>query len=99
MCARLPFIGNLFFVFRFVLNVIIAYQLFHANQDDAAKILIMLIGKWLEELDNSSDEFYRSISNGLKHVLIATFVHMKPSKYLTNKNIQQVKTNLVYKII
>lgn len=56
----------------------------------------MYIGKWLEELDACGDEFYLAMSDGLKHVLIGTFVHMKPTKNLTDTSIQQASVNLVY---
>lgn len=37
---------------------------------------ILEIGKWLEELDSGTDEFYLSINTGLQHVMKATFIHM-----------------------
>lgn len=34
------------------------------------------IGKWLEELDKGTDEFYLSINTGLQHIIKASFIHM-----------------------
>lgn len=64
-------------IFRYIANIIIGYELFVREKEETAKILILLIGKWLEKLDNSGNAFYLSISNGLKNVLLSTFVHMK----------------------
>lgn len=36
---------------------------------------ILEIGNWLEKLDKGTDDFYLSISTGLKHIRMANFVH------------------------
>jgi len=46
---------------------------------------ILEIGKWLEELDSGTDEFYLSINIGLKHVMTATFIHMLFATNLTEE--------------
>lgn len=61
---------------RFIGNLVIGYELFHKGDTDTAQLKVLEIGKWLEDLDNSSDEFYLSISSGIKHVMKATFIHM-----------------------
>ncbi|VVC40329.1 Hypothetical protein CINCED_3A006327 [Cinara cedri] len=38
---------------------------------------ILEIGKWLEHLDQGTDEFYLSINIGLKHIKMANFIHMQ----------------------
>lgn len=63
-------------IFRYLSNLIIGYELFHNNDPESGQMKILEIGKWLEELDNSTDEFYLSINIGLKHVMTATFIHM-----------------------
>jgi len=64
-------------VFRFIGNLIIAYELFHKdNYAKLAQMKILEIGKWLEELDTGTDEFYLSIQISLKHIMSATFIHM-----------------------
>ncbi|XP_050544978.1 uncharacterized protein LOC126907616 isoform X2 [Daktulosphaira vitifoliae] len=61
---------------RFIGNLIISYELFHKSNHEIAQLKIFEIGKWLEELDNGTDEFYHSIKIGLKHVMMSTFAHM-----------------------
>lgn len=61
---------------RYIGNLIISHELFHKGKTDVAQLKVLEIGKWLEELDNGTDEFYLSISSGLKHVMKATFIHM-----------------------
>lgn len=64
-------------ILRFVGNLIIAFELFHNDKHaELAQMKILEIGKWLEELDTGTDEFYLSIKTGLKHVMSATFIHM-----------------------
>jgi hypothetical protein len=90
-------------IFRYISNIIIAYELFLREKEKTAKILILLIGKWLEELDNSANEFYLSIRDGLKNILLSTFVHMKMKTLKKNMNnhIQWVssKITLQYKLL
>lgn len=71
------------FVFRYIGNLIISYEMFHKGGAEEAQMKILEIGKWLEDLDNSADEFYLSIKTGLKHVITATFIHML---FATNLN-------------
>lgn len=61
---------------RYVSNLIISYELFHKNEIEPAQMKILEIGKWLEELDRGTDEFYLSINTGLQYVMKATFIHM-----------------------
>ncbi|XP_050434711.1 uncharacterized protein LOC126841936 [Adelges cooleyi] len=61
---------------RFIGNLIISYEMFHNEDKEVAQLKVLEIGKWLEELDNGSDEFYLSINIGLKHVTMSTFAHM-----------------------
>lgn len=52
---------------------------------------MLLIDKWLDELDRAGyDEFYLSISYGLKSVLASTFVHMESKNKNSFKNTQKV---------
>jgi len=46
---------------------------------------ILEIGKWLEELDKGTDEFYLSINTGLQHIMKATFIHMLFATNLTEE--------------
>lgn len=77
------------------MNIIIAYELFQKGEADTAKLLLLYLGKRLEEMDDdeTSDELYLSISDGLKHVLTATFIHMRPTTNFTHTDIQQVTDN------
>lgn len=50
--------------------------MFHKDNPESGQMKILEVGKWLEELDNGTDEFYLSISIGLKHAMTATFIHM-----------------------
>lgn len=61
---------------RFLGNLIISYELFQKGDIDTAQLKVLEIGKWLEELDSGTDEFYLSINIGLKHIMQATFIHM-----------------------
>lgn len=63
-------------ILRYLGNLIIGYELFHKDNPESGQMKILEIGKWLEELDNSTDAFYLSINVGLKHVMTATFIHM-----------------------
>ncbi|XP_001944436.2 uncharacterized protein LOC100160066 [Acyrthosiphon pisum] len=70
---------------RYVGNLIIGYELFHKGESELGQMKILEIGKWLEELDNSTDEFYLSINIGLQHVMKATFTHMLFATNLTGE--------------
>lgn len=71
-----------FFFFRYISNIIIGYELFKKGNKETARIVLLSIGKWLNKLDESkNDEFYLSISDGLKHVLITTFIRMSSSNF------------------
>jgi len=59
--------------------------MFNKGETELAQMKILNIGKWLEELDNSTDEFYKSIKIGLKHVMTATFIHMLFATNLTEE--------------
>lgn len=61
---------------RYIGNLIIGHELFHKGSTEKAQLKVLEIGKWLEELDNGTDQFYLSIRSGLKHVMKATFIHM-----------------------
>ncbi|VVC40332.1 Hypothetical protein CINCED_3A016949 [Cinara cedri] len=61
---------------RYILNIIISYELFLKGKKETAKLIIVLIGNWLEKLDDCIDKFYFSISNGLKYVLKSMLIHM-----------------------
>lgn len=68
------------FLFRYILNIIISYELFLEGKKETAIKVMILIGKWLEELDNCIDAYYFSISNGLKYVLTSMYIHMNLNK-------------------
>lgn len=70
---------------RFIGNLIISYELFHNGEPELAQMKILEIGKWLEDLDKSTDEFYLSIKTGLQHVMKATFIHMLFATNLTGE--------------
>jgi len=70
---------------RFIGNLIISYELFHNGEPELAQMKILEIGKWLEELDKSTDEFYLSIKIGLQHIMKATFIHMLFATNLTGE--------------
>ncbi|XP_022176758.1 uncharacterized protein LOC111038033 isoform X2 [Myzus persicae] len=70
---------------RYVGNLIIGYELFHKGESELGQMKILEIGKWLEELDNGTDEFYLSINIGLQHVMKATFIHMLFAANLTGE--------------
>jgi len=72
-------------MFRYVGNLIIGYEFFHKNESELGQMKILEIGKWLEELDNGTDEFYLSINIGLQHVMKATFTHMLFATNLTGE--------------
>lgn len=79
-------ISSIEFTFeRFVGNLIIGYELFHRDESELGQLKILEIGKWLEELDNGTDEFYLSINIGLQHVMKATFIHMLFATNLTGE--------------
>lgn len=63
-------------IYRYIGNLIIGYEMFHSVKPNVAQIKITEIGKWLEELDKSTDTFYLSINSGLLHVLKSTFIHL-----------------------
>ncbi|XP_029344439.1 uncharacterized protein LOC100168220 isoform X2 [Acyrthosiphon pisum] len=70
---------------RFIGNLIISYEYFHKGEHEIAQIKILEIGKWLEELDKGTDEFYLSINTGLQHIMKATFIHMLFATNLTEE--------------
>lgn len=70
---------------RYVGNIIIGYELFHKGESELGQMKILEIGKWLEELDNGTDEFYLSINVGLQHVMKATFIHILFASNLTGE--------------
>ncbi|XP_027854457.1 uncharacterized protein LOC114133034 [Aphis gossypii] len=70
---------------RFIGNLIISYELFHNGEPELAQMKILEIGKWLEELDKGTDEFYLSIKTGLQHIMKATFIHMLFATNLTGE--------------
>ncbi|XP_026806570.1 uncharacterized protein LOC113549459 [Rhopalosiphum maidis] len=70
---------------RYVGNLIIGYELFHKGESELGQMKILEIGKWLEELDNGTDEFYLSINVGIQHVMKATFIHMLFATNLTGE--------------
>ncbi|XP_025197325.1 uncharacterized protein LOC112596062 [Melanaphis sacchari] len=70
---------------RFIGNLIISYELFHNGEPELAQMKILEIGKWLEELDKGTDEFYLSIKIGLQRVMKATFIHMLFATNLTGE--------------
>ncbi|XP_060861971.1 uncharacterized protein LOC132939002 [Metopolophium dirhodum] len=70
---------------RFIGNLIISYEFFHKGEHEIAQIKILEIGKWLEELDKGTDEFYLSINTGLRHIIMATFIHMLFATNLTEE--------------
>jgi len=72
-------------ILRFIGNLIISYELFHNGEPELAQMKILEIGKWLEELDKSTDEFYLSIKIGLQHIMKATFIHMLFATNLTGE--------------
>lgn len=72
-------------ILRFIGNLIISYELFHKDETESAQMKILEIGKWLEELDSGTDEFYLSINTGLQYVMKATFVHMLYATNLTGE--------------
>ncbi|XP_022166150.1 uncharacterized protein LOC111030787 [Myzus persicae] len=61
---------------RFIGNLIVSFEYFHKGEPELAQIKILEIGKWLEELDQGTDEFYLSINTGLQHIMRATLIHM-----------------------
>lgn len=63
-------------IFRYISNIIIGCELFHKDKEETAKIILLSIGNWLEELDKSTDDFYLLISDGLKFVLKSILAHM-----------------------
>lgn len=71
--------------FRFIGNLIISYEFFHKGQHKLAQMKILEIGKWLEELDKGTNEFYLSINTGLQHIIKATFIHMLFATNLTEE--------------
>lgn len=71
-------------IFRYISNIIIGFELFHKDKKEIAKIILLSIGKWLEELDKSTDDFYLLISDGLKHVLLSTLAHMMRTNLTEN---------------
>jgi len=75
----------LIYFLRFIGNLIISYELFHKDESELAQLKIFEIGKWLEELDEGTDEFYLSIRTGLQHVMKATFIHMLFATKLTGE--------------
>lgn len=72
-------------MFRYVGNLIIGYELFHKGESKLGQMKVLEIGKWLEELDNGTDEFYLSIRIGLQHIMKATFIHMLFATNLTGE--------------
>lgn len=64
-------------MFRFVGNLIISYELYLNGDSDANDLKMLEIGKWLEMLEKGTDEFYLSINIGLKHIMMANFIHMQ----------------------
>ncbi|XP_050062676.1 uncharacterized protein LOC114131742 isoform X2 [Aphis gossypii] len=70
---------------RFIGNLIIFHELFHHGEPESAQIKILEIGKWLEELDKGTDEFYLSIKSGIQHIMKATFIHMLFAMNLTEE--------------
>ncbi|CAH1733057.1 unnamed protein product [Aphis gossypii] len=70
---------------RFIGNLIIFHELFHHGEPESAQIKILEIGKWLEELDKGTDEFYLSIKPGVQHIMKATFIHMLFAMNLTEE--------------
>lgn len=87
-------------IFRYISNIIIAFEVFLKGKSEAAKMIILLIDKWLDRLDKmGSDEFYLSISVGLKYVLTSMFVNME-SKTDSTEHIKQASTfDTKYKIV
>jgi len=75
----------LIYFLRFILNLIISYEFFHKGEYEIAQIKILEIGKWLEELDKGTDEFYLSINAGLRHIMETTFIHMLFATNLTEE--------------
>lgn len=63
------------FLFRFIGSLIISYELYLNGDSDASDMKILEISKWLEMLDNGTDDFYLSINIGLKHIKMANFIH------------------------
>lgn len=73
------------------MNIVLAYEYYQMGSEELAREIIVCIGKWLEEIDKDNDEFYRPMRDGLKHVLIGTFVFMKPTLYIANVHFNEVK--------
>lgn len=71
-------------IFRYISNIIIGFELFHKNEKETAKIILLSIGKWLEELDKSTNDFYLLIRDGLKYVLQSTLAHMMKTNLAEN---------------
>lgn len=59
--------------------------MFHNGESKLAEMKVLEIGKWLEELDSETDEFYLSINTGLKHVIRSSFIHMLFASNLTEE--------------
>jgi len=75
----------LIYFLRFIGNLIISYEFFHKGEHELAQMKILEIGKWLEELDKGTDEFYLSINTGIQHIMEATFIHMLFATNLTEE--------------
>lgn len=67
---------QLCYFFRFIGNLIISHELYLNGELDASDMKILEIGKWLDQLDKTTDEFYLSINIALKHIRTANFIHM-----------------------
>lgn len=75
--------NNCAIFFRFIGNLIISHELYLNGDSDASDMKIFEIGKWLDQLDKTTDEFYLSINIALKHIMAANFVFML---FATNEN-------------
>lgn len=62
--------------FRFIGNLIISHELYINGDTYASETKILEMGKWLDQLDKTTDEFYLSINIALKHITTANFIHM-----------------------
>lgn len=89
---------NLIFNFRFILNIILAYEFFQKGVEVVAQEILVCVGKWLEEFDKSNDKFYLQMKDGLKHVLTTTLIYMKPWPLISLK-IQQVIIFNIFKLV
>lgn len=83
------------YVYRYIGNLIIGYEMMRLGKSNLALIKISEIGKWLEELDKSTDVFYLSINSGLLHVLKGTFIHILYAK----NSIEECKLVIIHLFI